>query len=78
MSLLFNQPCPTCGRKQKIRIELLGRTVACQHCRAEFTASDRSDAIRVDADHHLMSRVERALQMSQAAAIPTETAMPVE
>lgn len=77
MSLLFNQPCPTCGRKQKIRIELLGKTVACQHCSAEFTASDLSEEIRLDSSHRLMSRVENALKMSQAA-IHIEPVLPVE
>lgn len=37
---LFVQECPTCGRRLLVRIELLGRTVACQHCQAQFLARD--------------------------------------
>lgn len=77
MSLLFNQPCPTCGRKQKIRVELLGRIVACQHCSAEFTASDLSEGVRIGSSDRLMNRVENALKMSQAA-LDVGTAVPAE
>ncbi len=35
----FTRECPTCGRSLSIDIRLLGRQVACQHCRAEFTAT---------------------------------------
>ena len=37
---LFVQECPTCGRRLLVRIDLLGRTVACQHCQAQFLARD--------------------------------------
>jgi DNA-directed RNA polymerase subunit RPC12/RpoP len=36
----FVQECPTCGRNLEIRVEYLGRRVACQHCRGHFVASD--------------------------------------
>ena len=36
----FVQECPICGRKLQIRLEYLGRSVACQHCDGQFTASD--------------------------------------
>ena len=36
----FVQSCPICGRSLQIRLEYLGRTVACQHCRGTFTATD--------------------------------------
>ena len=77
MSLLFNQPCPTCGRKQKIRVELLGRIVACQHCSAEFTASDRAEQVCIDPAQRLMSRVEQALKLSQPVT-PADVAAPAE
>ncbi|UUO05063.1 response regulator [Blastopirellula sp. J2-11] len=38
----FIQQCPTCGRRLQVRINDLGRPVSCQHCHAEFTASDPS------------------------------------
>jgi hypothetical protein len=39
---IFVQNCPTCGRRLNIRVEYLGKTVACSHCRAHFLASDPS------------------------------------
>ncbi len=39
----FVQECPTCGRRLEIRVEYLGRRVACQHCHGQFLASDRPD-----------------------------------
>ena len=42
MTYRFVQSCPTCGRKLEIRVDLLGRAVACQHCQAEFVAADPS------------------------------------
>lgn len=36
----FVQECPICGRNLQVRLEYLGRTVACQHCRGQFTAID--------------------------------------
>ncbi len=38
----FERHCPTCGRPLQVRISLLGKSVRCPHCRAEFiaTASD--------------------------------------
>lgn len=36
----FVQQCPICGRNLQIRLEYLGRNVACQHCRGQFPAID--------------------------------------
>jgi hypothetical protein len=36
----FLGECPTCSRKLEIRVELLGKRVACQHCGATHVASD--------------------------------------
>ncbi len=69
MSIRFTQSCPTCGRRLQIRTSLLGCTVACQHCQAEFIAesgleqtmpieSSESD----DSSDALMMRVEKVLQ----------------
>lgn len=38
MSIRFTQSCPTCGRRVQVRASLIGYTVACQHCNAEFVA----------------------------------------
>jgi hypothetical protein len=40
--LYFNQDCPVCGRKMRVRIELLGKEIACGHCTAVTVASDDS------------------------------------
>jgi len=38
----YVQECPTCGRSLQIRVEYLGKRVACQHCAAKFQACDPS------------------------------------
>ena len=38
----FVQECPTCGRRLQIRVEHLGKPVACQHCQGTFVAADSS------------------------------------
>ena len=40
----FVQDCPTCGRKLNVRVEYLGRSVVCQHCRGSFVAWDPEGA----------------------------------
>ena len=41
----FTQPCPTCGRRVQVRASLMGCTVACQHCKAEFVANPNYEQI---------------------------------
>ncbi|MGA2253773.1 MAG: response regulator [Thermoguttaceae bacterium] len=38
----FVQECPTCGRRLQIRVEYLGKRVACQHCQGTFIAAESS------------------------------------
>jgi len=38
----YVQECPTCGRSLQVRVEYLGKRVACQHCAANFEACDPS------------------------------------
>jgi len=40
MRNFFYQECPVCGRHLRIRIEHLGRDLACTHCHGAFVASD--------------------------------------
>ena len=40
----YVQECPTCGRSLQVRVEYLGKRVACQHCNAKFEACDPSSA----------------------------------
>ena len=39
-STYFAQECPTCGRGLQIRVEYLGKEVACQHCHAQFVSCE--------------------------------------
>jgi hypothetical protein len=39
----FLQECPTCGRSLEVRVQYLGKMVACRHCRGSFVATDPSD-----------------------------------
>jgi hypothetical protein len=40
MKNFFYQECPVCGRHLRIRVEHLGRELACTHCQGNFTARD--------------------------------------
>jgi transcription elongation factor Elf1 len=76
MPLHFTQSCPTCGRRVQVRASLVGYTVVCQHCSAEFEAraatGSSSSVSEEDADAHerledpLMIRVEEALKRAAA------------
>lgn len=55
----FVQQCPTCGRRVQVRLELMGRQVNCQHCKARFVGGleeptdevlDRADELLADAE----------------------------
>jgi hypothetical protein len=78
MSLHFTQCCPTCGRRVRVRANLLGSSVGCQHCQAEFVAraETRSEIastklpVEPVVTDPLMARVEELLaQSSQDPAI---------
>jgi DNA-directed RNA polymerase subunit RPC12/RpoP len=64
-STYFFQECPTCGRHLRIRVEYLGRAMACAHCSRTFTATDRvSHADPSPANPTLLERADRLLSMS--------------
>ena len=68
----FSNSCPTCGRRIQIRSGLLGKTVACPHCQAEFVARSGDHGTGVSDDsQRLMDRVELALMRSQTATPAT-------
>lgn len=68
----FVQGCPTCGRRLEIRVELLGRKVACRHCQGRFIASDSATAFDLSDSGVLMRRAAELLEM--AAKISTDSA----
>ncbi|TWT93156.1 response regulator [Neorhodopirellula pilleata] len=69
MAIKFTQSCPTCGRRIDVRASLLGCTVACQHCGAEFTATaNEHHTIERDSGEELLKRVEMALRKAEEAS----------
>jgi len=69
MPIKFTQSCPTCGRRIDVRASLLGCTVACQHCGAEFTATaNEPQAVQRDSGEELLQRVELALRRAEEAS----------
>ncbi|MEO1617991.1 MAG: response regulator [Planctomycetota bacterium] len=53
----FTRSCPTCGRRIRIRGTMLGKTVACGHCNAEFIATTCDDsAVTLDVADQLLSQ----------------------
>jgi DNA-directed RNA polymerase subunit RPC12/RpoP len=69
-STYFVQDCPTCGRRLQIRVEYLGRKLACDHCRGRFIARDPSSlpAGRKEAD--LLGRAEALLRSLDKKSTP--------
>ncbi|HTN77111.1 MAG TPA: hypothetical protein VL096_17750, partial [Pirellulaceae bacterium] len=49
----FVQDCPTCGRRLQIRVEYLGKRVACQHCRGQFDATEALGGLRQPSESSL-------------------------
>ena len=66
----FVQECPTCGRNLQVRVEYLGKRVACQHCSAKFEARDPSSSAALASDSSL-SILARAEELIEAASQST-------
>ncbi|MBN1908578.1 MAG: hypothetical protein JW818_02470 [Pirellulales bacterium] len=60
----FVQECPTCGRHLHIRVEYLGKRVACQHCHGKLDARDPSgsDLPVPESGQSLLERADQLLQ----------------
>jgi len=65
----FHQECPTCGRRLRIRVEYLGKVVACQHCHAEFEACDPDSGHYPPAESgiRLLQRANELLATTESA-----------
>jgi hypothetical protein len=62
----YVQQCPTCGRRLRICVEYLGKSIQCRQCRAVFTACDPASTLTCDEDHqNLLQRVEQLLAMPE-------------
>lgn len=55
----FAQECPSCGRHLKVRIEYLGKAVACQHCQRRFDAM--IVPAQSDSSEDLLNRADQLL-----------------
>ncbi len=64
-AMFFVQPCPICGRRLRVCVEYLGKTIQCRHCRGRLTARD-PDSMPSGADPQrvLMDRVDELLASS--------------
>lgn len=70
-SAYFVQECPTCGRTLEIRVEYLGKAVACQHCRGRFTASDIGQPSAASLPlNPLLRRADQLLESTQLGRQP--------
>lgn len=73
MPTFFVQECPTCGRRVEVRVEYLGRHVACEHCQGHFVAEDpngvESGSVAM-AGHDLLARANRLLEAVEAPVAP--------
>ena len=58
ISTYFVRQCPTCGRRLQIRVEYLGKKVACEHCQGTFVA--------VESGHSRGEALDDALDESAA------------
>ena len=58
----FLLECPTCGRALQVRVEYLGRTLACRHCRGEFEAAEPNQPrVPDDSGPELLRRADELL-----------------
>jgi len=61
MVTYFVQECPTCGRSLEVKVEYLGKKLACLHCRGTFIAKDPSNEMR---DTPILRRADRLLMLT--------------
>lgn len=68
----YVQECPTCGRSLQVRVEYLGKRVACQHCGAKFQACDPSSGSG-DLSDSGISVLERAQELLDSVTISSSS-----
>lgn len=66
--VFFNRSCPVCGRLLRIRVQLLGRRVYCQHCGGGFTATDESLGRDTPVSERIDELIARAEALLERAA----------
>lgn len=65
-TVYFVQNCPACGRSLQVRIAYLGKGIECQHCKAEFVASQQQEE-QVAASESGLALLDRADELLKAA-----------
>ncbi|HYO23659.1 MAG TPA: response regulator [Lacipirellulaceae bacterium] len=65
----YVQECPTCGRNLQIRVEYLGKRVACQHCRARFEACDPSSIPPSDSSLSILARADELIKAASESTL---------
>lgn len=68
----FLRECPTCGRKLQIRVEYLGKRVACRHCHAAFEATDPMLMPRPSESDSILERAELLLAIDPPSVMLRE------
>lgn len=72
----YVQECPTCGRRLRVRVVYLGKSIACQHCSAEFVAQDPQSGAPAPSESSLglLRRAEELLAIidTQHAGAPSQ------
>ncbi|HEV7224571.1 MAG TPA: response regulator [Pirellulales bacterium] len=71
VSTHYIQQCPTCGRSLRVRVEYLGRQVACMHCHGRFLAYDPESprASLSDSGLDLLRRADELLNRAEERAL---------
>ena len=66
-TMYFIQECPTCGRRLQVRVNYLGKTVACKHCQGQFVAydPDNQPAATQEASEALLNRADELLESAE-------------
>jgi hypothetical protein len=65
-AVFFVQECPTCGRRLRVCVEYLGKTIQCRHCRGILMARDpEAGSTLVDPQSALMRRVDELLTATE-------------
>jgi hypothetical protein len=62
----YIQQCPTCGRRLRICVEYLGKSIQCRHCRAVFTAcASEESSSSYQQQSALLRRVDQLLALTE-------------
>jgi len=65
----FVQECPTCGRRLDVKVNLLGKKILCEHCRASFLATDCTEdpeSIFSCGHEDLMERADHLIEVADS------------